>query len=122
MDYGSNSQLRTKLMEYIKIVSKSFQDDLRTLLSKVVKQHQQDISESIIGELATDHEVADLDIPETLEELCEQISLPYYSKLILVFHEMFRNCVMRLLGCTYSLMLGFQQVKNLQVEKARGLI
>lgn len=58
----------------------------------------------------------------TLEELCEDISLPYYGKLVLVFHEMLRNSLVRLLGCTSCLIHGFLKLKNLQHEKARGLV
>jgi hypothetical protein len=121
VDYGSNSQLRTKLLEFIKIVSKTFQDELRTLLSKVIKQQRDNLQSSIIGELTAEHEASD-ETSDTLEDLCEEISLPYYGKLLLTFHEMFRSSIMRLLGCTYSLILGLKKLKNLQPEKARALI
>lgn len=48
VDYGSNSQLRTKLIEFVRIASKSFQDELRLQLLKVVKQRENE-RESIIG-------------------------------------------------------------------------
>lgn len=40
VDYSSNSMLRVKLMEFVKISTKSFMDDLKTNLCRVIKQEK----------------------------------------------------------------------------------
>lgn len=72
VDYSSNTQLRVKLNEFVKIVTKTFQEEMRTHLARVVRQAKENSpaeSANLLAELNRDHRLPVLTEESSVETL-----------------------------------------------------